>query len=97
VAFSTASLVGLGEKPGADPWIGQPTCWGLSWEPFFSGAVTLSNSVDDSRKIATYEDRPQEAYAGHTWTGVGSVRVMLVKFSPTGCTSIQITVTLGYE
>jgi hypothetical protein len=27
-----------------------------------------------------YEDRPQEAYAGHTWTGARSVRVVLVGF-----------------
>jgi hypothetical protein len=44
-----------------------------------------------------YMDHLQEAYVGRTWTGVGSVRVMLVEFSPTGCTSIQIVVTLGYE
>jgi hypothetical protein len=31
---------------------------------------------------------PQEAYVGRTWTGVGSVRVVLVGFSPAGCTSI---------
>jgi hypothetical protein len=56
--------------------------------PFFSGAVTPSNSVGGSWKVATYEDRPQEAYTGHTWTSVGSVRVVLVRFSPAGCTSI---------
>jgi hypothetical protein len=44
-----------------------------------------------------YGDRPQEAYVGHTWSGVGSVHVMLVGFFTAGCTSIQITVTLGYE
>jgi hypothetical protein len=38
-----------------------------------------------------------EAYAGRTWIGVGSVRVVLVGFSPTGCTLIRIAVTLGYE
>jgi hypothetical protein len=40
---------------------------------------------------------PQEAYTGRTWTGVGNVRVVLVGFSPAGCTSIRIAVTLGYE
>jgi hypothetical protein len=59
------------------------------WDP--------SKSVDDSWKVVTYGDRPQEAYAGHAWTGVGSVRVVLVGFSPTGCTSIRIAVTLRYE
>jgi hypothetical protein len=44
-----------------------------------------------------YGDYQQKAYTGHTWTGVGSIRVMLIGFSPTGCTSIRITVTLGYE
>jgi hypothetical protein len=40
----------------------------------------LSKSVGASRKVATYGDRPQEAYAGRTWAGMGSVRVMLVGF-----------------
>jgi hypothetical protein len=43
----TASLVGPGEKLGIDPWIGQPVCCGLRWEPFFTRTVTLLNSVDD--------------------------------------------------
>jgi hypothetical protein len=57
----------------------------------------LSKSIGASRKVATYRDRPQEAYAGRMWTGVGSVRVVLVGFSHTECTSIRITATLGYE
>jgi hypothetical protein len=57
----------------------------------------LSKSVSVSRKVATYGDRPQVAYAGHTWTGMGSIRVVLVGFSPTGCTSIRIAATLRYE
>jgi hypothetical protein len=65
--------------------------------PFFSGAVTPSNSVGGLWKVATYGDPPQEAYAGRTWTGAGSIRVMLVGFSPAGCTSIRITATLRYE
>jgi hypothetical protein len=48
-------------------------------------------------KGAMYGNRPQEAYAGHMWAGVGSARVVLVGFSPTGCTSIRITATLEYE
>jgi hypothetical protein len=28
-----------------------------------------------------------------TWTGVGSIRVVLVMFSPTGCTLIRIIAT----
>jgi hypothetical protein len=68
-----------------------------SWEHFFSGAVHPSNPVNDSWKVATYEDRPREAYTGRTWIGVGSVRVVLVGFSPAGCTLIRFAVTLGYE
>jgi hypothetical protein len=64
---------------------------------FFSGAVTLSNSISGSWKVATYGDRPQEAYVRRTWTGVGSVHIMLVGFFPVGCTLIRIAVTLGYE
>jgi hypothetical protein len=59
--------------------------------------VTRSNSVGGSWKVATYGDHPQEAYTRRTWTGVGSIRVVLIGFSPTGCTSIRIAVTLGYE
>jgi hypothetical protein len=65
--------------------------------PFSREQWDLSKSVGVSRKVATYGDRPQEAYAGRTWTSVRSVRVVLVGFSPTWCTSIQITATLGYE
>jgi hypothetical protein len=53
-----------GEKLGMDPWIGQPVCCGLCQQPFFSGAVTLSNCVGDSWNVATYRDRPHEAFAG---------------------------------
>jgi hypothetical protein len=54
----------------------------------FLGSSGLLNSVDVSRKVAMYGDRSQEAYVGRTWTSMGSVRVMLVEFSPAGCTSI---------
>jgi hypothetical protein len=43
-------MVVLGEKLGIDPWIGQPSCCGLGWEPFFSRAVPLSIVVDDFTK-----------------------------------------------
>jgi hypothetical protein len=39
--------------------------------------------------LGSYRVRPTlKVYAGHTWTGVGSVRAVLVVFSPTGCTTI---------
>jgi hypothetical protein len=44
-----------------------------------------------------YGDRPQEVYIGCTWTGMGSIRVVLVGFSSVECTSIRIAATLGYE
>jgi hypothetical protein len=51
LAFApTASLVGLGEKLGTDPRIGQPSHCGLCREPFFLGAVALLNSIDDYAK-----------------------------------------------
>jgi hypothetical protein len=44
------SMPALGEKLGMGPQIDQPSCCGLSRELFFSGAVTLSNTVDDFMK-----------------------------------------------
>jgi hypothetical protein len=65
--------------------------------PFSQEQWDLSKSVGTSRKVATYGDRPQEAYARRTWTGMGSVCVMLVGFSPVGCTLIRIAAPLRYE
>jgi hypothetical protein len=47
----TASIAVPGEKLGTNPWIGQPVCCGLCQKPFFSGAVTLLNFVDDCVKV----------------------------------------------
>jgi hypothetical protein len=65
--------------------------------PFSREQWDLSKSIGASQKVATYGDRPQEAYARRMWTGVESVCVVLVRFSPAGCTSIRIAATLGYE
>jgi hypothetical protein len=46
----TASMADVGEELGTDPWIGQPSCYELCQEPFFSGAVALSIVVDDFMK-----------------------------------------------
>jgi hypothetical protein len=74
----------VGEKLGTDPRIGQSACYGLGWEPFFSGAVDLLNSIDDSRKVATYRDYPQEVYECRTWTGTKNIRIMCIRFSLQG-------------
>jgi hypothetical protein len=93
----TTSMVGSGEKLGTDPRIGQSACCELCWEPFFSGAVALLNSVDDFTKgcymWTTWDMYGWGPYANWAWKACG----MLVEFSPVGCTSIRITVTLGYE
>jgi hypothetical protein len=47
LAFSTTSLVGSGEKLGMDPQISQLACCGSCREPFLSGVVILSNTIDD--------------------------------------------------
>jgi hypothetical protein len=47
---STALMVGSGENLGTDPWISQPSCWGLGREPFFLGVVALSIVVDNFMK-----------------------------------------------
>jgi hypothetical protein len=93
----TTSLVGSGEKLGTDPRIGQPTCCGLYQSPFSREQWPCSTLLATVRKVATYVDCPQEACAGRTWTGVGSVCVVLVGFSPVWCTSIRIDTTLRYE
>jgi hypothetical protein len=66
----------LGEKLR---WVLRTTQSGLEVE---SGAVHPSNPVDDSLKIATYGDCPQEAYTVHTWIDVESVHIVLVGFFP---------------
>jgi hypothetical protein len=91
----TTSIAALGEKLGTDPRIGQPACCGLYREPFFSGAVALSITVDDF--VCQVHGLPTGSIAGHTWTDAGSVRVMLIRVSPIGCTSIRITTTFRYE
>jgi hypothetical protein len=43
----TTSMVGLEEKLGTDPQIGQSLCCGLGRELFFSEAVALSIAIDN--------------------------------------------------
>jgi hypothetical protein len=67
-----------------DLWIGQLACWECSWEPFFLGAVTLSNSFGLAWKVATSGDCPQEAYEWCTWTGASIVCVVYTRFPLSG-------------
>jgi hypothetical protein len=57
----TTSIAVMGEKLSMNPWIGQPECCGLGREPFFSGAVALSNTIDDSMKGCHIRGLPTES------------------------------------
>jgi hypothetical protein len=81
-------MTGSEEKLGTDPWIGQPTQCGLCREPFFSGAVTLSITIDDFVKGCHVQGLPTGSVRWAYVDCVGSVHVVLVRFSPAGCTSI---------
>jgi hypothetical protein len=93
----TTSMAGSGEKLGMDPWISQPSCCGLCWEPFFSGTVALSIVVDNFMKgyytWTMWDTYGQWPYVDWTWKVCG----VLVRFSPAGCTLIRIPVTLRYD
>jgi hypothetical protein len=88
-------------------WLGRETGYGPADQSagvleIVSRALFLksSDSVQPCRRLVDgchVQGPPQEAYVGHTWTGVGSICVVLVGFSPAGCTLIRITATLGYE
>jgi hypothetical protein len=70
----------MGEKLGMNPWTGQPSCWGLGHEPFFSGAVDLFKYVDDYAKgcyaLTAWDTYDMEPYVDWAWDVCG----MLVKF-----------------
>jgi hypothetical protein len=76
----TTSMTMLGEKLGMDLWIGQSLCCGLGWEPFFSWAVVLLNSVNDYTKgyyVQTAWDMyGREPYKDRAWDACG----VLVRF-----------------
>jgi hypothetical protein len=92
----TASMVVLGEKLRHVPWTTQP-----GWE-VESGALFLGSSTfvqpcwwltKGCYMWTTWDTYGRGAYADWAWKACG----MLVGFFPTGCTSIRIVVTLGYE
>jgi hypothetical protein len=72
----------------------RPICL---WLPRLLPGVGVCFDFVGASERFTYENSPQEAYTGRAWTGVGSVRGVLVGFSPAGCTSIRIATTLRYE
>jgi hypothetical protein len=78
--FHTASVAVIGEKLGTDLWIGQSSCCGLGWEPFFSGAVDLFKSIDDYAKgcytLTTWDMYGRGSYADRAWDVCG----MLARF-----------------
>jgi hypothetical protein len=80
-------MASSGEKLGTNPRIGQPSCYGLCREPFFSGAVALSIAVEDFAKgcyTMTMRDMyGLGPYTDRAWDACG----VLVGFSPAGCTS----------
>jgi hypothetical protein len=73
----------MGEKLGGDPQIGQPACYRLGWESFFSGAAIRPTLLGQCERLSctTYHEHVCVVY----------------QVSSTGCTSIQIITTLRYE
>jgi hypothetical protein len=69
----TASMAALGLKLGTNPWIGQPACCALCREPFFSGAMAMTITVDDFAKGCHVRRLL-----------IGSIRIVLISFSLQG-------------
>jgi hypothetical protein len=87
----------VGEKLDEDPQIGQPACWGCSWEFLFlrSSGICPNLSVTHERLLCVN-------YVRYVWfrtiRGLSVGCAWLIgRVSPAGCTSIQIAATLGYE
>jgi hypothetical protein len=74
---------------------------GVLW--IVSGALFLRSSGIRPNLSMTHERLPRMGTAhmkrmsGVRGPGMRSIRVMLIRFYPAGCTSIQIAVTLGCE
>jgi hypothetical protein len=73
--FLTASLIVVGENLGTDPQIGRPSSCELCREPFFSGAVDLYKSVDDSAKgcytLTMWDTYSLGPYVDWAWVACG--------------------------
>jgi hypothetical protein len=76
LTFITTSMTILGEKLGGGP-VDHSAGLRVVSGDFFLG----SSRIRPTLLVAC------ESLA-RTWTGVGSVRVVLIRFSPAGCTSI---------
>jgi hypothetical protein len=66
--FPTASLAVVGEKLGTNPWIGQPSCYGLCREPFFLGLWICSNLLTATRNVAICGPHEIRMVESHMWT-----------------------------
>jgi hypothetical protein len=93
----TTSMDAVGEKLETNPWISQPVCYKFGREPFFLGAITLSNAIDDSTKGCHIRGLSVEsvwvAYVDRCKKHMHRVYQVF----PAGCTSIRIAATLEYE
>jgi hypothetical protein len=78
-------------------WIGQPTCWGLCWEPFISGALGSVELCRVNVKGFHVQGLAMKsirvAYVDQCKNRMCHVYQVL----PVGCTSTGIVVTLRYE
>jgi hypothetical protein len=87
-------MIVLGEKLGGGPTDQLAGALGIMSEALF----LKSSRVRPMLLMAS--ERLPGTWTGHrkcTWTGVRSVRVVYIRFSPAGCISIRIVVTLRYE
>jgi hypothetical protein len=94
----TASMVGLGEKLGTDPQIGQLVMLWIGSRALFSQEQWLCPSLlTASRKVAICGPREIRMVDGHTRIECGKHVACCSGFPLAGCTSFQIAATLGYE
>jgi hypothetical protein len=93
----TTSLADSRDKLGMDPRVNQPACCGLYQEPFLSDVVESVQICQRRTKgcymWTTWDMYGPRPYAYWAWKACD----MLVGFFSVWCTSIRITVTLGYE
>jgi hypothetical protein len=87
----------VGEKLDRDLQISHPVCWGCSQEFLFLGSSGIHPNLSMTRERLLYIDRMRYVWSGIIHgLSVGCVWHVSWVFT-TGCISIQIIVTLGYE